>query len=112
MIEATCHCGAVRFELARAPETVTDCNCSVCRRLGVLWAYYTLAEVKLASPNAAIGAYAWGDKDLAFHHCQVCGCTTHWSPLKEVDRMAVNARLMAPDVLAAAAIRQVDGAAM
>jgi hypothetical protein len=91
---------------------VTDCNCSVCRRLGALWAYYSPAEVKLTTPEAAIGAYAWGDKDLAFHHCQVCGCTTHWSPLNGADRMAVNARLMAPQVLAAAKIRYFDGAAM
>ena len=110
MIEATCHCGAARFEVARAPDTVTDCNCSICRRLGALWAYYSPAEVKLATPEAAIGAYSWGDKHLAFHHCQVCGCTTHWSPLNGADRMGVNARLMASEALAGVRIRHLDGA--
>src|SRR5690606_27848108 len=43
----SCHCGAVQFELAHAPETVTECNCSFCRRVGVLWAYYTADEVRL-----------------------------------------------------------------
>ena len=28
MIEATCHCGAVRIEVPSAPEAVTACNCS------------------------------------------------------------------------------------
>lgn len=110
MIEATCHCGAVRLEVPAAPDEVTDCNCSICRRLGTLWAYYPVSKVRLATPDAAIGAYAWGDRQLAFHHCQVCGCTTHWAPLNDVDRMGVNARLLAPEILAGARVRRLDGA--
>jgi hypothetical protein len=37
MIESSCHCAAVQLEIDSAPETVTDCNCSICRRYGVLW---------------------------------------------------------------------------
>lgn len=49
MIEASCHCGAVRLEIEKAPTEITDCNCSICRRYGVLWAYYTLDQVRLRS---------------------------------------------------------------
>ena len=38
MIEAACHCGAVRLSVPSAPDTVTECNCSICRRLGARWA--------------------------------------------------------------------------
>ena len=113
MIEATCHCGAVRLEVARAPETVTDCNCSICRRLGVLWAYYSPAEVKLTTPEAAMTAYSRKDGDLAFRHCRVCGCAIDWRPLpnrEPEDRMGVNARLFPPEILAAARVRRLDGA--
>jgi len=111
MIEASCHCGAVRLEIARAPESVTDCNCSICRRLGVLWAYYPPGEVTIAAAPDATTAYAWGDKTIAFHHCNLCGCATHWASLAEppIDRMGVNARLMDPAVLAAAKVRRLDG---
>ncbi len=113
MIEASCHCGAVRLEIAAAPETVTDCNCSICRRLGVLWAYYAPRQVEIIADPDAGGQYSWGKKSLAFHHCRSCGCTTHWAPLPRRDqgRMGVNARLMDPGVLAAARIRRLDGAA-
>jgi len=47
MIEASCHCGAVRIEVPSAPETVTSCNCSICRRYGVLWAYYQPQSVRV-----------------------------------------------------------------
>jgi hypothetical protein len=112
MIEASCHCGAVRLRVAAAPETVTDCNCSICRRLGVLWAYYSPEQVEIAAEPSATAAYSWGDTTLAFHHCKSCGCTTHWAPLAHRDqgRMGVNARLMNADVLATARIRRLDGA--
>ncbi len=111
-IEASCHCGAVRLQVARAPASVTDCNCSICRRLGVLWAYYHPAEVTITAAPGATASYAWGDRTIAFHRCAVCGCTTHWSSLGEAgaDRMGVNARLMDPAILVAARVRRLDGA--
>src|SRR5260221_14067848 len=112
MIEASCHCGAVRLRIAAAPQSVTDCNCSICRRLGALWAYYPPAEVEIVSPPEATETYAWGDKDLAFHRCRVCGCATHWQGLKPhaPERMGVNGRMMDPGVLTSAKVRRFDGA--
>lgn len=74
MIEASCHCGAVRLEIAEPPVTVTDCNCSLCRRLGALWAYYTTDQVRVIGPTVG---YVQGDRTLKTHHCTTCGCTTH-----------------------------------
>lgn len=39
MIEGSCHCGSVTWRFDRIPESATACNCTVCRRYGVLWAY-------------------------------------------------------------------------
>jgi hypothetical protein len=109
MIESSCHCGAVKLEIDSAPETVTDCNCSICRRYGVLWAYYSPRQVRIAAATTDI--YMWDDRAIEFHRCRNCGCITHWAPVdKGIDRMGVNARLMAPDVLARARIRRLDGA--
>jgi hypothetical protein len=109
MIESTCHCGAVRLEIATAPETVTSCNCSICRRYGMLCAYYPETDVRIVG---ATDFYMWGDKDIEFHRCKVCGCVTHWAPApgKSQNRMGVNARLMAPEILAKARVRRFDGA--
>lgn len=104
----SCHCGAVRYELPRAPETVTSCNCSVCRRTGALWAYDSPTRIRV---TGATDTYVWGDRTLALHRCTTCGCITHWSPLAPgLDRMGVNARLLDPAVLAAARVRRIDGA--
>jgi len=111
MITATCHCGAVQMEIAEPPERLTSCNCSICRRLGTLWAYYRPDQVTFRTPSEATAAYLWGDRTLELHHCRNCGCTTHWQGVdKTVERMGVNARLMAPDVIAAVPVRKLDGA--
>jgi hypothetical protein len=107
----TCHCRAISITLAKRPAEVTDCNCSLCQKYGVLWAYYA-ADDRVISPNPpATDIYAWNGKHVDFHRCQNCGCVTHGMPrdLKR-DRRGINARLLPPDVLAAAKLRHRDGA--
>jgi hypothetical protein len=110
-IGASCHCGAVHLEVATPPESVTDCNCSICRRYGVLWAYYLPRQVRILATGGATDIYMWGDRLIEFHRCKICGCLTHWAAVdKRSDRMGVNARLMDPDVLGAVRMRRLDGA--
>ena len=94
MIIAACHCGAARLSAPAAPSEVTECNCSICRRLAARWAYYRLEEVTLPAP-ASTQVYVWGDRMLAFHRCKSCGVTTHWQSLDgSRQRMGLNARLV------------------
>jgi hypothetical protein len=113
MIEASCHCGAVRFAVESAPDEVNDCNCSICRRYGALWAYYKSSEVRFAAENQATDVYMWGARELEFQRCRTCGCVTHWAPVDgSSQRMGVNARLMPPEVVAATPVFHGDGASM
>jgi hypothetical protein len=110
MIEASCHCGGVRLQIAEAPKVVTDCNCSICRRYGVLWAYYRLEQVQVITSDGT-DTYAWDDRSIAFHRCRTCGCVSHWSPLtRDDDRMGVNVRLMDLGLLQQVRVRHLDGA--
>jgi hypothetical protein len=111
MPDLTCHCGAVQITVEPAPTEVTDCNCSICRRYGALWAYYQRPQVRFEPAIPATDIYQWGDKDLEFHRCKTCGCVTHWLPTDQTKtRMGVNMRMSDPRVLAAARIRRLDGA--
>ena len=109
-VAASCHCGACVVAVAAAPVEVTDCNCSICRRYGVLWAYYKPADVDLSGVGAT-DTYAWADRSIAFYRCAACGCVTHWAAVNPArQRMGINARLLPSDVLAAARVRLLDGA--
>jgi len=99
MIEAVCDCGAVRLEIAEAPQEVNDCQCSWCQRLGALWAYYTTDQVRLVCEPDATSIYMRGPRRLEFHSCKVCGLTSHWAHVDQTrPRMGVNARLMPREV--------------
>ena len=108
---ATCHCGTVTVSLANRPTEVTECNCSLCRSYGVIWAYYPAGDVTVSPDPAPTETYAWNGEHVDFHRCRTCGCVTHWEPRDATrDRRGVNARLLPLEVLAAAKVRHLDGA--
>jgi hypothetical protein len=111
MLEGSCHCGAVKWKFNFMPESATACNCTVCRRYGVLWAYDFEGEgVSASGPTTA---YVWGDKSIGFHFCAGCGCVAYWrSVLPREDgrrRMAVNLRLTEPEPIAHLPIDHFEG---
>jgi hypothetical protein len=110
-IDASCHCGAIHLRTQNAPDTLTDCNCSICRRYGALWAYYSPQDVKITADPGATDIYRWSGRSIEFHRCKTCGCITHWAAAdSNSGRMAINARLMDPAVLRPLRIRKLDGA--
>jgi hypothetical protein len=112
MLTATCHCRAVRIEVPRRPRSITNCNCSICHRYGVLWAYYKESEVRVLAGPAATEKYSWGRRALRFVRCASCGCITHWKRVTAVldGTMGVNARNFEPEALGSVHIRLLDGA--
>ena len=111
-LQGACHCGAVRLTLPAAPEKATKCNCSLCRRLGGLWAYYEFGSVKVEGHPDHTAEYVWGDKTLRNVRCAHCGCSTHWEPLvpEPGGRHGVNLNNFDPRLLEGVQVRRFDGA--
>jgi hypothetical protein len=110
MIKGSCHCGQVHFRFDGEPEGATACNCTVCRRYGVLWAYDYLDEgIHVSGPTTA---YVRG-KAIEFHFCPRCGNVAYWLALKTEEdgrrRIAVNLRLAEPGEVAHIPIDHFDG---
>ena len=112
MLSATCHCGALRVEIPERPTEITNCNCSICRRLGTLWAYYEVDRVKIHGHPEKTDTYIQGDRTLRVVRCRTCGCTTHWEPLevKPNSKMGVNVRNFDPEAIGNVRMRLLDGA--
>ena len=112
MIEGHCHCRAVRIAVPVRPETLGDCNCSLCSRLGALWGYYAPSDVTVSDEDKHLVGYVQGDKTLTAFHCGICGCTTHWSPIgRGSAKMGVNLRMFDRSVWEDIPHRLIDGAA-
>lgn len=109
---ASCHCGRVTIRLPRRPESITQCNCSLCTKTGFRGVYFRSDELEI---QGEVDSYVRGDLKqpfLATHRCRNCGVMTHWTPLSDSphERMGVNARLIDAALLEGVPIEQVDGA--
>jgi hypothetical protein len=111
-LHGSCHCGAVRLTLPSAPPEATSCNCSLCRRSGIICAYYPLGSVSIEGHPEHTDSYVWGDRTLRNVRCRHCGIVTHWEPLDPVPgaRHGVNLRNFDPGLLASVSVRRFDGA--
>ncbi|NII12179.1 GFA family protein [Oleiagrimonas sp. C23AA] len=111
MIEGQCHCGAVHWRFDTPLEAATLCNCTLCRRYAVLWAYGHEGEG--VTINGPTNSYRHGAGELAFHFCEQCGCVTHWRAMSTDEqgrrRMAVNLRLADPKTIATLPLNRFDG---
>jgi hypothetical protein len=112
-MRGACHCGAVRFEIESPPTWTLDCNCTLCRRYGGMWTYLRgEGAVTLTIPPTpgATETYLWGDRELAFHRCKVCGCVTHMEAVAADPPFiyGLNARLLVGLDPATVLIREVD----
>lgn len=110
MLHGACHCGGVKWQFVGLPESATACNCTVCRRYGVLWAYdYVDQGIKT---SGATTAYLRG-RAIEFHFCPKCGCVAYWRAQAPDDdgrrRIAVNLRLAEPQAVAQLPIDHFDG---
>jgi hypothetical protein len=112
MLTGRCHCGAVSVTIPRAPAEVTNCNCSLCRRVGGLWAYFPWSEVHVDGDPERTTSYVQGDRTLRTVRCATCGCVTHWDPIDRAQypRMGVNMRMFDPAEAGDFRIKLLDGA--
>jgi hypothetical protein len=60
MLKLTCLCGQVRIELAKRPEFINECNCTLCSKSGARWSYFHPSEVSI---EGATREYGREDKD-------------------------------------------------
>lgn len=112
ILEGSCHCGAVRLTLPSMPELATKCNCSLCRRVSGLWAYYPFGTVRIEGHPENTADYVWGDKSLRTVRCKHCGSVTHWEPIDgELGaRHGVNLNNFDPRLQKSVHVRHFDGA--
>lgn len=102
MLKGKCHCGDTSWTLKDMPESATACNCTVCRRYGVLWAYgYIDDDIRSIGKTTT---YRRKDgADIGFHFCANCGCVTHYVKTAAGEdgrhRTAVNLRLSDPALI-------------
>jgi len=110
-MDGRCACGTVRVALARLPDYINQCDCSVCLRLGAAWGYFHPRDVTVIGETDRFIRGDVAEPYIAYHFCPACGSSTHWTALPNgpSERTGVNMRLFEPDGLEGLEVRFSDG---
>ena len=91
MVQGSCQCGAVRFEIEGPLRDVINCHCSICRKLsGHHWAATSapISAIRLTEERGLAWYQSSSKARRAF--CNMCGATLFYEPYGE-DRWAIGA---------------------
>ena len=77
--QATCHCGAVVFqlELSDGLQDLRRCRCSLCKRKGAVMASVLLDRLIILRGEDKLTLYQWNTNIAKHYFCSICGIYTH-----------------------------------
>ena len=105
-----CHCGRVRFEISAAANiTVSECNCSICSRVGFLHLIVAGDRFKLVSGREVLTTYTFNTGTAKHLFCSICGVKSFYVPRSHPDGYSVNARCLDPGTVTGMTVLQIDG---
>lgn len=69
----SCHCGTVRYEVTTDLGQVISCNCSICRRKGLLLSFVPASAFSLNSGEGDLQDYRFNKHVIHHLFCRNCG---------------------------------------
>jgi len=90
--EGGCHCRRVRFRLTADLSTVSDCNCSICTKKGILHLVVPPEQFELLSGREDLTTYEFNTRTAKHTFCRHCGIHPFYVPRSDPDKIDVNAR--------------------
>ncbi|NCJ05808.1 GFA family protein [Synechococcales cyanobacterium C] len=106
-----CHCGRVQFEVqAPARLSATECNCSMCRKVGYWHLMVPRSQLKVLQGKEVLTTYTFNTGVAQHYFCSVCGVKSFYVPRSHPDGYSVNVRCIESDTIQQLDIRQFDGA--
>jgi hypothetical protein len=79
MLKLSCHCGRIHIEIKKRPDYINECNCTLCTKSGVRWAYFHPSEVRVEGAAHGYCREDKADPAAEIHFCGKCGSTTHFT---------------------------------
>lgn len=108
--QGSCHCGAIRFEVAGEINHVVDCNCSYCARAGYLHWNVVPSVFRIVAGADNYRTYTFGTGTSKNHFCLTCGITPFRVPRSDPHLIDVNVRCLEDVDITTLQIQSFDGA--
>ena len=108
-MDGGCHCGRVRFRVSADLESVTECNCSICRKKAFLHLIVPPENFELLSGKDDLATYEFNTRTAKHTFCKYCGIHPFYVPRSDPNKIDVNVRCVDGIDLAAIAPKKFDG---
>jgi hypothetical protein len=92
--EGGCHCGRVRFAVEVDDYRAVSCNCSICRKKGILHLIVPTGRFSLLKGAEALTTYTFGTRVAQHRFCSTCGIHPFYTPRSHPDQIDVNVRCL------------------
>ena len=92
--EGGCHCGRVRFRARVDLGLLSQCNCTVCTKKGILHLPVEPENFQLLRGKNSLTTYTFGTGVAQHTFCSHCGMHAFYVPRSQPDSISVNARCL------------------
>lgn len=105
-----CHCGRVIFRV-EGPDTLTvsQCNCSICRKSGYLALIVSRSHFELIQGEEWLTEYKFNTETARHLFCSCCGIKSFYVPRSHPEGISVNARCLDAPGVDEMTIKNFDG---
>jgi len=107
--EGGCHCGRVRFRVSAELRRVSECNCSICAKKGILHLIVSRDAFELIAGADALTTYRFNTGVARHQFCRYCGIHAFYVPRSDPDKIDVNVRCLDGVELEGLEITSFDG---
>jgi hypothetical protein len=108
-MQGGCHCGRVRFRVTADLDKVSECNCTMCTKKGILHLIVPPEQFELISGRDDLATYQFNTGTAKHTFCKVCGIHSFYVPRSHPDHIDVNVRCLDDIDLAAIRAKPFDG---
>jgi hypothetical protein len=84
----------VRFRVRADLSRVSECNCSICTKKGILHLIVLPEDFELLQGGDALSTYQFHTHTAKHTFCRLCGIHPFYVPRSDPDKISVNARCL------------------
>ena len=90
LLNGSCHCGAVRFELHGEIAELTTCDCSLCVKKNAVMAKVHESALNITAGEEHLSLYRWNTGVARHYFCSRCGIYTFHRKRAAPDHFGIN----------------------
>jgi len=94
MYHGSCHCGRVKYTAKLDLTTLTQCNCSICRKKGTIHQRIPPEDFELLSGENDLTLYQFDSKEAKHLFCKNCGIHSFSHPRFDPSKITINVRTL------------------